>query len=274
MNNILTFDIEEWYTYKGIGSDLETSNRLEGYLDIFLDLFCAQDICATFFVLGAIARSHPHIIKKIHDAGHEIGCHSDVHRWLTEFNEAQFEEDTHRAISSIEDVIGTKVLCYRAPAFSITPQNKWALEILHKNGIEYDCSIFPAGRDFGGFAGFSADTPSIIEYAGIEMKEFPMGVTTILGKKIAYSGGGYFRLLPYSKIKSIISARDYNMTYFHLRDFDKEQSRQLTLRYFKNYYGINSAMDKFNRLLTDFEFINIAQANKIINWQSVPVIKL
>lgn len=35
----------------------------------------------------------------------------------------------------------------------------------------------------GGFAGFSADTPSMIEYAGIEMKEFPMGVTTILGKK-------------------------------------------------------------------------------------------
>lgn len=28
-----------------------------------------------------------------------------------------------------------------------------------------------------GFAGFSADTPSIIEYAGIEMKEFPMGDT-------------------------------------------------------------------------------------------------
>lgn len=111
-----------------------------------------------------------------------------------------------------------------------------------------------------GFAGFSADTPSMIEYAGIEMKEFPVGDT--------------FRLLPYSKIKSIISARDYNMTYFHLRDFDKEQSRQLTLRYFKNYYGINSAMDKFNRLLTDFEFINIAQANEEIYWPTVPVIKL
>jgi len=28
-----------------------------------------------------------------------------------------------------------------------------------------------------GFAGFSADTTSIIEYGGIEMKEFPMGDT-------------------------------------------------------------------------------------------------
>lgn len=272
--NILTFDIEEWYTYKGIESDFETSERLEGYLDIFLDIFCAQDIRATFFVLGAIARSHPHIIRKIHNAGHDIGCHSDMHKWLTEFNDIQFEEDTHRAISSIEDIIGSKVLSYRAPAFSITPKNKWALEILHKNGIEFDCSIFPAGRDFGGFADFSADTPSIIEYAGIRMKEFPMGITSILGKKIAYSGGGYFRLLPYSIIKSIMSPRDYNMTYFHLRDFDTEQPRELSPRYFKNYYGINSSMDKFNRLLADFEFINIAQANEQISWSSVPAIKL
>lgn len=111
-----------------------------------------------------------------------------------------------------------------------------------------------------GFAGFSADTPSMIEYAGIEMKE------------VSY--GGYFRLLPYSKIKSIISSRDYNMTYFHLRDFEKEQSRQLTLRYFKNYYGINSAMDKFDNLISDFNFINIAQANDRIYWPTVPVIKL
>jgi len=274
MTNILTFDIEEWYTYRDITTDGNTAKRLEDYLDCILDLFCAQDVNATFFVLGAVARSNPHILRKIVKAGHEIGCHSDKHNWLTEFNEAQFEEDTHRAISSIEDVTGEKILGYRAPAFSITPKNKWTLEILKKFGIEYDCSIFPAGRDFGGFAEFTTDVPSIINYNGIEIKEFPMGIATIMGKKIAYSGGGYFRLLPYSTIKKIMASRDYNMTYFHLRDFDTEQPRTINLRYFKNYYGINRAYNKFQKLITDFHFTNLTQANTAIDWTTVPIIKI
>ena len=106
------------------------------------------------------------------------------------------------------------------------------------------------------------------------MKELPMGIATILNKKIAYSGGGYFRLLPYKTIKKIISSRDYNMTYFHLRDFDVQQKRKMNLRYFKNYYGINGSMDKFKILINDFEFINVENAARIIDWDTVPVVEI
>lgn len=274
MINILTFDLEEWYNYRILLGDNSSDNRLEYYLDIILNLFVERSINATFFVLGAVARSHPHILKKIFEAGHEIGCHSNVHSWLTELNQSQFEEDTKVAISSIEEVTGVKVYGYRAPAFSITSKNIWTLEALKKYGIEYDCSIFPAARDFGGFAEFSTNVPTVIKYNGIIIKEFPMGIANILGRNIAYSGGGYLRLLPYFTIKKNFSLRNYNMTYFHLRDFDKEQKKTINLRYFKNYYGINSAMAKFQKLITDFDFINIAQANTNINWASVPIVRL
>ncbi len=274
MYNILSFDIEEWFVYRSLLGDFSSDNRLEKYLDIILHTLSNHNINATFFVLGAIARSHPYIVRKIFNAGHEIGCHSDVHKWITDLNESQFEADTNRAISSIEDVIGSKVLGYRAPAFSITSQNKWAFEILKKYGIEYDCSIFPAERDFGGFENFQIDTPAIIEYNGMQIKEFPIGITEIFWKKIAYSGGGYFRLLPYERIKKIISSREYNMTYFHLRDFDKEQTRRISTRYFKEYYGIGSSMIKFQQLINDFSFMNIAQANTSTNWDIVSSIKI
>lgn len=272
--NIISFDIEEWYTYEIISSYKEGEERLEWYLDLVLELFLKKGIIATFFVLGSIARSHPHIITRLANFGHEIACHSDVHMWLTDFSSRQFEEDTKIAISSIEDVIGKKVRSYRAPAFSITPSNKWAFEILHEYGIEFDCSVFPTSRDFGGFENFEKDTPSIIRYNGIEIKELPMGITTLMNKKIAYSGGGYFRLLPYKTIKKIISSRDYNMTYFHLRDFDVEQKKEINLRYFKNYYGIKGSMGKFKNLINDFEFINVENAAKIIDWNSVPVVEI
>jgi polysaccharide deacetylase family protein (PEP-CTERM system associated) len=274
MVNILSFDIEEWFTYENLSSDKNSEKRLEGYLDLIFELLSDKIISATFFVLGSIARSHPDIITKISNAGHEVACHSDVHKWLTDFSPNQFEEDTKRAISSIENVTGKKVKSYRAPAFSITPSNKWAFEILKQYGIEYDCSIFPAGRDFGGFDNYEKDVPSIVSYNGVEMKELPMGIATILNKKIAYSGGGYFRLLPYSTIKKIISSRDYNMTYFHLRDFDVQQKRKMNLRYFKNYYGINGSMDKFKILINDFEFINVENAARIIDWDTVPVVEI
>ncbi len=64
------------------------------------------------------------------------------------------------------------------------------------------------------------------------------------------------------------------MTYFHLKDFDKEQSRTLNLRYFKNYYGINGSWNKFLNLLNDFEFVNIAEAVKEIKWDTVPVVRI
>lgn len=274
MINILSFDIEEWYTYENLSADKDSMKRLEEYLDLVLLFLAEKRIIATFFVLGSIARSHPNILLKIAYAGHEIACHSDVHNWITNFSEKQFEEDTKKAISSIEEVVGKKVLSYRAPAFSITPSNKWAFNILHKYGIKYDCSIFPADRDFGGFVSFDKDFPSIIHYNGINMKELPMGIATVFRKKIAYSGGGYFRLLPYSMIKKIISSRDYNMTYFHLRDFDLNQKKKINLRYFKNYYGIKGNLVKFKNLITDFMFINVENAATIIEWESVPVVEL
>ncbi|MDY0174766.1 MAG: polysaccharide deacetylase family protein, partial [Bacteroidales bacterium] len=146
--NILTFDIEEWYTYcsRSTEIDIKNSNRLEGYFDKLLEVLDQKKYTISFFVLGAIARSNPHVLHKIANAGHQIGCHSDTHQWLTNFSRAELFEDTNRAISSIEEIIGKKVVCYRAPAFSITEKNKWAFEVLHQFGIEYDCSIFPASR--------------------------------------------------------------------------------------------------------------------------------
>ena len=66
----------------------------------------------------------------------------------------EFAEDTRIAIGEIENLIGRKVKSFRAPAFSIGKNNDWAFDVLAENGIEYDCSIFPANRDLGGISSF------------------------------------------------------------------------------------------------------------------------
>lgn len=281
---ILTFDIEEWWSYDhySIGNKIDYLPRLERYLYDILDTLDKKGFQATFFCLGAVAQSYPKIIKDIAARGHEIGCHSYSHRFFGDATYEDFSIDTVLALDVIENIIGQKVVSYRAPAFSITQNNKWAIEVLIENGIENDCSIFPASRAFGGFAGFQQKVPSILNYNGKLIKEFPMSVTTIVGKELAYSGGGYFRLFPFNLIKSIMNKNQYVMTYFHLNDFDKEQKRSYSsfqgesapVRYFKNYYGLNGNYAKFQRLLSTFDFISVEQATAQINWEEAPVILL
>src|SRR5579872_1314474 len=50
-----------------------------------LDLLQTRGARATFFMLGRNARQHPHIVDRVKQEGHDIGCHSDQHlnAWKT-----------------------------------------------------------------------------------------------------------------------------------------------------------------------------------------------
>ena len=109
--NILTFDIEDWYcncVYTDLNWDKYECRLYEG-VDMILEELVRRNLKATMFCLGWIADHHPSIIKKIHDAGHHIGCHSYQHQLLTDFNEKQFVADTRRAKEALESVIGENV---------------------------------------------------------------------------------------------------------------------------------------------------------------------
>ncbi len=282
--NILTFDIEDWwvYDYYSIGKKDNYLPRLDRYLHYILDLLDERNIQATFFCLGKVAEEYPNIIKSIAKRGHHIGCHSYSHRFWGDANPEEVADDTKKALDIIENIIGEKVIAYRAPAFSITEKTKWIIEILVDNGIEYDCSIFPASRRFGGFPNFNLDTPCVIDNHGIKIKEFPMSITRMWGREFAYSGGGYFRLFTYKTIKSLVKKNNYVMTYFHIKDFDKEQKRNYRsfqgesalINFFKNYYGLRNSFQKFRKLIEDFDFLSVEQAANTINWDEVPLVTI
>lgn len=272
--NILTFDIEEWFHCDFISGDENWSNyevRIHKNTDFILNTLSNYNRKATFFILGWIAEKYPEIVMKIHNEGHEIGCHSMKHELVHRFSPKQFRKDTQNALTVIEQVIGEKVIMYRAPAFSFTKDTPWAFEILNELGITHDASIFPAKHDYGGFPDFGNSEPSIIETKGIFIKEFPMNIRRVLIKSIVFSGGGFFRLFPYSMIKKWTIDSDYVMTYFHPRDFDKDQPmlKHLPLmRKFKSYYGLKHSSTKFDRFISDFNTTSIIEVSEKYNWNN------
>lgn len=272
--NILTFDIEEWFHCDFISKDNNWSNyevRIHKSTDFILNTLSKYNRKATFFILGWIAEKYPEIVKKIYAEGHEIGCHSMKHELVHRMTPQQFREDTNSALNKIEQIIGEKVIMYRAPAFSITKETPWAFEILNELGITHDASIFPSKHDYGGFPDFGNSAPSIIETNGTLIKEFPMSIHKILNKSIVFSGGGFFRLFPYNMIKKWTIDSDYVMTYFHPRDFDNDQPmlQHLPLmRKFKSYYGIKNSGAKFDKFISDFKTTTILNVSKDFDWDS------
>ena len=291
--NILSFDIEEWFIGKKFsGGWQEKYQEFDRYLKLILDTLDKIDTQATFFCLGKIATDFPEVIHAISEKGHEIGCHSNEHLWLTKMTPEQLKKDTHDAIAALEDVYGKKVVSYRSPAFSIGQNNKWAFEILAEEGIKRDASIFPAQRDFGGFASFPTDNPTKISYNGITLKEFPICLTKLMGKEIAYSGGGYFRFFPLKFIQNRIDESQYIMTYFHIGDllhnnggimsrkkyetYFKEPGtfKNRFTRYIKSNLGTKGAFDKMSKLIENNTFISLEKADTLINWDNVKTIQL
>ena len=63
-----------------------------------------------------------------------------------------------------------------------------AFEALYDLGIEIDASIFPAGRAHGGMPSFKFAKPSILQFNGVKIKEFPINTIDFIGKPYIFSG--------------------------------------------------------------------------------------
>ncbi len=288
--NILSFDIEEWALAKsgGYGTS-EKYAEYDRYLEKILNAMDERGCKGTFFCTGMMATDFPQVVRLIYSRGHEVGCHSYRHTWMNKMSVLEAKEDTHAAIDALEQCIGQKISSYRAPAFSINENNLWMFEIFAENGITRDSSVYPSSRDFGGFPTFEVESPCFINYNGVYIKEFPICMTSLIGKKMAYSGGGYFRFFPLHLVRRWMNEGEYSICYFHINDLLPEMGRVPSRQYYESYFkekgalfnrykryikanlGKRSAFDKLMSLITSEDFVSLEQAdNQLIIWDSSP----
>ena len=280
--NILTIDLEDWFhilDHPEVSSPStwdQMESRIEKNTNRILELLETKNLQATWFCLGWVVKKYPSLIKKIAEK-HELACHSVDHKLLYLQNSEVVKEDIRQNMQTLEDLTGKKVVAYRAPGFSFTRETKWIVNVLAELGFLYDCSVFPAIRNHGGYRGFPTSGPCRINYGGNEIKEFPMNTKLFAGRHFVFSGGGYFRLLPIELILELMKNSNYVMTYFHPRDFDADQPvlKSLPLiRKFMSYVGLKKSYSKLNRLLNEHKFIPVGEAALNIDWNETPLINL
>ncbi|RMH10903.1 MAG: DUF3473 domain-containing protein [Planctomycetota bacterium] len=268
----LSFDIEDWFHIVEVKAvenpelwpDLHArSSLVERYTDLILEICARHDTHATFFILGWVAERHPDLVRRIADAGHEIGTHSFWHRKVYELSPDEFTKDMRQSIQVIEQASGARVAGFRAPSFSITAGTEWAFDVMAEIGLLYDASLFPARRGHGGYA-----CPQGIHHhqspKGRQIPEIPMSIAPVgigpLKKRMCYSGGGYMRLLPYRLIEQGLRAEQASgrptVVYLHPRDFapDCPKVRMPPHRFFKCYVGTSTTAAKLDRLIGEHRF--------------------
>lgn len=264
MNNALSIDLEEYFQIHVLSELIDPADwavfpsYVEDNTMRILSVLDERQIKATFFCLGWIAERHRGIIRRIHDLGHEIGCHGYAHKVIYQQDRVKFHNDVSTAKNILEDITGEAVIGYRAPTYSITGQTLWALRILEELGFRYDSSIFPIYHDNYGIP----DAPRFpYRLPDSSLVEFPISTLKLGAVNIPISGGGYFRLLPYfvTKIalRALMSSRKPFVFYIHPWELNPDTPRVpgMDLRSrFRTYVGIRSSFKRFSSLLKDFRF--------------------
>ncbi len=263
--NALTVDVEDW-VQSVFDPALSLTDCFIHNTRRVLEHLEEHGVRATFFVLGLAAEKAPDLVRKIHSTGHEVQSHGYGHRLIHTQTPAQFREDLLRSKGLLEDLIGRRVIGYRAPAFSITGDTLWALDILADCGFEYDSSVFPIAMRRYGIHCVPRFPHSILLGGGRSLIELPVGSCEVLGRRWPMGGGGYFRLFPYGVIRrgirQINGCAQPAILYMHPYEYSPQEIARLPVRVpwrlrWHQSIGRRGLRNKIDRMLRDFEFATL-----------------
>ncbi len=267
--NILTIDVEDWYMDTDISTWDSYEDRVAQSTQKILEILDKADTRATFFVLGYVAEHHPELVEEIKDRGHEIGTHGYSHTPIMKQTPLEFEEDLLKSAGILEKITGDKVMGYRACQFTVMEETAWAIDILKKNGLKYDSSVFPVKTHLYGVPDaplfpYRISPADITKEADPEedFLEIPLSVyrIPIVHKNIPVAGGFYLRFFPYwfikHAMKKINGKNQPVVFYIHPWELDPKQPRIKELKWY-HYYNLSNTEKRFKRLLKDFRFTSI-----------------
>ncbi len=276
MRNALTVDVEDYFQVAAFRNDIRVEDwehyplRVVDNTHRVLDLFDRYGVKATFFILGWVAMRRPELVGEIRRRGHEIASHGFGHQLIYDIGPERFRDDVRRSKALLEDLCGEAVHGYRAPSYSITARNLWALDILIEEGFTYDSSIFPIHHDLYGIPG-AERFPHLIRRPAGTIREFPISTLQLeVGGRMSFrlpvGGGGYLRLFPVSLMRYAfhhINCKEHQpaVLYFHPWEIDPGQPRIPSgwKSRFRHYVNLETTFGKLDALMGNLQFVTMKE---------------
>ena len=267
---LLTIDVEDWFQVENLRSlypcdiwnqqELRVERNTKQLLDLFDSLsgWDGTSIQATFFVLGWIAERCPSLVKEIHNRGHEVASHGYHHNLCRQEGAQSLRQDLSDSKRLLEDIIGSPVLGYRAPGFSIDEN---ILTLIKEAGYLYDSSYNSFGLNprYGQVDFSTSSREDNIIRLQDDFFEIPVSNLTLAGKTIPWAGGGYFRFYPFPLFKKgvakILGQTGAYVFYLHPWELDPGQPRVVglpLLSRFRHYLNLDQVLPRLRFMIGTF----------------------
>lgn len=251
---LLSIDLEDVRDLVPEGQQLR--ERVPTMVERLLAFLHGAKVKITFYTTGPVAVRYKSLVGEIISEGHEIASHSYRHKPLDEYTPEEFDEDLQKSLEALAAAGANTVQGFRAPVVSMTARTTWVYKILARHGIVYSSSVLPVKNPLYGWPEFGGQSKMI---DGV--LEIPISVGRILGRKLPFASGIYFRVLPgYMIRRQFARGRQCGRpitAYLHPYDFDPEQERFITPRLGRNplyhflmHYNRAAAFDKLQMLLS------------------------
>ncbi|AFK22366.1 polysaccharide deacetylase family protein [Pyrococcus sp. ST04] len=186
MNVLITFDVEQ-----DCPPFINTCRGVEEGIPKIVDLLRKEDVKATFFITGEIAKRYPNMLGELKEDGHEIGCHGLKHERFDKLS----REDAEKRLKEAVKLLG-KPKSFRAPNLKF-PMDFY--EILANLGIKVDSSKatykgFREVRFINGILEVPVDISSIIS-------RLPWKVQLSVHKRIVKKGLAVYMFHPWEFVR-------------------------------------------------------------------------
>lgn len=119
-----------------------------------LDMLAQQQVKASFFVLGEACVAHPELVRKIAEAGHDLGIHSYSHDHPWRLSEPHAREELRRCYHTLADITGSPPTLFRPAYGRIRPATLKEAEVLQLHTVLWSRSVIDWGK-WGTLAGIS-----------------------------------------------------------------------------------------------------------------------
>lgn len=269
---LITVDVEDWFQVENFKPWIPFENwdkyelRVEKNVNLLLDLFDSLDksrvsglqVKATFFILGWLAERLPHMVREIHHRGHEVASHGCFHQLPNRLDPDALFHDLRDSKTLLEDIIGDDVVGYRAPSFAI---DETVLAAVEKSGYRYDSSYnsFALHGRYGRVDLSKGKKRGIAISLSRNFWLLPVSNLNLGRFVFPWSGGGYFRLLPFflfkQGINKIIKADLAYVIYLHPWEIDPGQPKvqeAYPMYRFRHYINLKRTFRRLESLIQDF----------------------
>ena len=280
--HVLSFDVEEYFQVEAAKEGGMTPEKWSQYpsrineqIDIVLGILDDFQTKATFFVLGSVGKKRPDVVEQIALQGHEIASHGMTHQMLTRLTPDQFAGELRDSRKILSDITGAEVTGFRAPTFSITHKNPWAIDVLSECGYVYDSSVFPVVHKRYGVPDVSRWTHIAAGPNGGKVVELPPVTLRVFKRNVPIGGGGYLRLFPVGLVAAGLKAAQNHgsggMIYMHPWEFDPDQPVTPMSRgnRFRHRVNLARTQRKLRYLLKRFRFQTGAEYIKSVTRENL-----